>query len=84
MNKKLNWISLISPNLDEIEKISKKYAIPVQMFNYALDENEPPRTDKENDATLILCKMPFKDLRSGYFDTIPLGIILKKKMSLLP
>jgi len=77
-NNHLNWISLVAPSAEEIETISKKYSISAQMLNYALDENEPPRTDQENGVTLILCKMPFRDTHSGYFDTIPLGIILKE------
>ena len=53
------WINLIDPTTDEIDSI-KAMGIPSDFLVYALDLDERPRTEKEDDGTtLILLRIPF-------------------------
>lgn len=76
------WINLVDPTTDEIDSI-KAMGIPADFLTYALDLDERPRTEKEDDGTtLIMLRIPF--FQGEKFDvpytSIPLGIILTDKM----
>ncbi len=74
------WINVIDPNEKEIELI-KNLGIPGDYVTYSLDQDERPRTEKEDDGTtLILIKIPFDDTNNGDvpYETIPLGIIFNE------
>ncbi len=76
------WISLIDPTTDEIDSV-KALGVPTDFITYALDLDERPRTEKEDDGTtLIVLSVPF--FQGEKFDvpytTIPLGIILTSRM----
>lgn len=76
------WINLIDPTTDEIDSI-KALGIPSDFLTYALDLDERPRTEKEDDGTtLIMLSIPFfqGEKFDVPFSTIPLGIILTDKM----
>lgn len=76
------WISLIDPTIDEIDSI-KALGIPSDFLTYALDLDERPRTEKEDDGTtLIMLSVPiFQGEKFDVpFSTIPLGIILTSRM----
>ncbi|HOW92835.1 MAG TPA: magnesium transporter CorA family protein [Anaerolineaceae bacterium] len=76
------WINLIDPTTDEIDSI-KALGVPTDFLTYALDLDERPRTEKEDDGTtLIMLSIPFfqGERFDVPFSTIPLGIILTDKM----
>jgi magnesium transporter len=76
------WISLIDPTTDEIDSI-KALGIPSDFLTYALDLDERPRTEKEDDGTtLIMLRVPFYqgEKYDVPYATIPLGIILTSRM----
>lgn len=76
------WINLIDPTTDEIDSI-KALNVPSDFLTYALDLDERPRTEKEDDGTtLIMLSIPFfqGEKLDVPFTTIPLGIILTDKM----
>jgi len=76
------WINLIDPTTDEIDSI-KALGVPTDFLTYALDLDERPRTEKEDDGTtLIMLSIPFfqGEKFDVPFSTIPLGIILTDKM----
>ena len=71
------WVNVINPNEKEIE-IMKELGIPADYVTYSLDQDERPRSEKEDDGTtLILIKIPFDDTSNEDvpYSTIPLGII---------
>ncbi len=76
------WINLIDPTTDEIDSI-KALGVPSDFLTYALDLDERPRTEKEDDGTtLIMLSIPFfqGEKFDVPFSTIPLGIILTDSM----
>ncbi len=76
------WINLIDPTTDEIDSI-KAMGIPSDFLTYALDLDERPRTEKEDDGTtLIMLRIPFfqGEKLDVPYTSIPLGIILTENM----
>lgn len=72
------WISLTSPSPAEIEMVCAKTGVSLDLVRAALDEEERPRIEVEEDQLLILINIPTSEGTNGrlYFDTIPLGIIV--------
>ena len=72
------WIHLYDPTPEEIEQIAKEHAIEHDFLTAALDEEETPRTDKEDDQTLIIVDIPVVEPEgtSFLYNSLPLGIIL--------
>lgn len=76
------WINLIDPTTDEIDSI-KALGIPSDFLTYALDLDERPRTEKEDDGTtLIMLRIPFfqGEKLDVPYTSIPLGIILTENL----
>lgn len=73
-----SWINLTDPSKEELEKISKECAVEMDILAAALDEEETPRIEKEDDATLILVDIPVvvPEGTSFLYNTVPLGIII--------
>ncbi len=73
------WIDMIAPTEEEIEFVSKQTNIEIDLIKPALDEEELPRVEyeDESDATLIIVKtpIPIDDRGHKIYDTLPLGII---------
>ena len=76
-----NWVCLISPTAEEVRDVSEHFEIELQDMISALDEDERARVDDDDDYTLIIIDVPYKeeeDGRDGY-GTVPLAIILGDK-----
>ncbi len=73
-----SWIHLFDPTREELELISKECFIEIDLLQAALDEEETPRIEKEEDATLILVDIPVVEPEgtSFLYNTMPLGIII--------
>ena len=73
-----NWVSLISPTAEEVEDVSRHFEIELQDMISALDEDERARVDADEDYTLIITDVPYKQEEDGQesFGTVPLAIIL--------
>lgn len=74
------WIRLTSPTEEEIRQVKRMVPIPDEFVRYALDEEERPRIDFDDDenCVLILVDLPFLEgegTESRYV-TMPMGIIL--------
>ena len=72
------WIHLVDPLRGEVENLLSTIAVPEDFVMAALDEDERARTDREDDVTLIILRVPYffgQDDDIPY-KTIPLGIIL--------
>lgn len=73
------WVDMINPSEDEMIEISKLVNVDVDFIKPALDEEEIPRVeyDDETDSTLILVQSPLAEFEREHrvYDTLPLGII---------
>ena len=72
------WIHLLDPTEQEIDAIAKAHDIEHDFLTAALDDEETPHTDKEDDQTLIVVDIPVVEPEgtSFLYNSIPLAIIL--------
>ena len=73
-----SWICLTSPTNDEIEKVVEKTKIDKDLILKMLDEEELPRIEQTQNATLVVIDTPYLEERdlSHVYSTYPLGIII--------
>lgn len=72
------WINLIKPTSEEIKLVVDKLGIEEDLITKVLDEEELPRIEKTDNATLIVVDCPYwidKNVKNKY-TTYPLGIII--------
>ena len=72
------WINLVNPNPEEIKSVVDKLGIEEDLITKVLDEEELPRIEKTDEATLIVVDCPYwidKSVKTNY-TTYPLGIII--------
>ncbi len=75
------WIHMINPTDKEIELIAKSTNVPDEVIKAALDEEEAPRIEIEDDYSLILTDIPFTedDEEDHYtYSTLPFACIITK------
>lgn len=74
------WIELTAPTIDEIEKVVAKTKIDKDLILKMLDEEELPRVEQSDNATLIVIDTPFleENETTHSYKTYPLGIIITK------
>lgn len=72
------WVHAVDPTKEELELISKNCGIEMDLLQAALDEEETPRIEKEDEAALILVDIPVVEPEgtSFLYNTVPLGIII--------
>lgn len=72
------WINLISPTNDEIKMVVDTLKIDEDLITKVLDEEELPRIEKTDNATLVVVDCPYwidRHVKNNY-STYPLGIII--------
>lgn len=72
------WINMVSPTNDEIKMVVETLGINEDLITKVLDEEELPRIEKTDNATLVVVDCPFwedKRIKNRY-STYPLGIII--------
>lgn len=72
------WINLVNPNSDEIKQVVNELGIEEDLITKVLDEEELPRVEKTDNATLIVVDCPYwldTHIKNKY-TTYPLGIII--------
>ena len=76
-----NWVCLISPTAEEVKDVSQHFDIDLQDMISALDEDERARVDADDDYTLIIMDVPYKEEEEDKdsYGTVPLAIILGDK-----
>jgi magnesium transporter len=75
------WINVVDPDPDEIFRL-KDLGIPSDFITYPLDVDERPRSEREDDGTLlIIVRIPvYQGAVSDIpYSTIPLGIIVNDR-----
>ena len=74
------WIRLYEPSETELATVSEKCSIPPEFLKAALDEEERPRIDAEDEVVLIVMDIPvmteFEEIKT--LTTHPLGIIIAR------
>lgn len=72
------WINLVKPTTEEIKEVVDTLGIDEDLITKVLDEEELPRIEKTDEATLIVVDCPYmidNNVKSKYI-TYPLGIII--------
>lgn len=72
---KNSWLNLINPTAEELSIVADYANVPFDILKAALDEEERPRIEVEDDCVLILVNIPLMLSETSY-DTLPLGIII--------
>jgi len=72
-----SWLNLVNPTPDELSLVEKVTKAPFDLLKAALDEEERPRIEIEDDFVLILVNIPVMFSETSY-DTLPLGIIISQ------
>ena len=72
------WVHAVDPQPDEVLRLERELGVPHDFMTAALDVDERPRTDREDDTRVVLLRVPrFHGLSADIpFTTIPLAIIL--------
>ncbi len=72
------WVHLENPTKEEIEGLTKRFALDPTFLSAALDAEERARLEHDGDQTLIIVDTPFVEKEgSGYiYSTLPVGIVL--------
>lgn len=77
--KKGNWINMISPTEEEIQRVCAALQIKQDFIRYSLDEEEKARIDTEDDdnTTLYIIDIPVieSDRIRRVYVTMPIGVI---------
>lgn len=76
------WISCIDPQDEEVSQLIRDYKIEPDFFRAALDEEESPRIDREDNSTLLIVDIPVVEKTENdklFYSTRPLGIIITEK-----
>lgn len=77
--KKGNWINMISPTEEEIQRVCAALQIKQDFIRYSLDEEEKARIDTEDDdnTTLYIIDIPVieSDRNRRVYVTMPIGVI---------
>lgn len=71
------WINLVSPSEGELQIVSNKTGIPLEILQYPLDEDETSRINVRENIILIIIDIPFSEVNDNslIYDTYPLGIV---------
>lgn len=72
------WINLVNPTSDEVKRVVNELGIEEDLITKVLDEEELPRVEKTDNATLIVVDCPYwldTHIKNRY-TTYPLGIII--------
>lgn len=71
------WIDLIAPTQDEIDKVANRTGVEKELIMKLLDTEELPRVEQEDNATLIVIDIPYREEEGEHkYKTYPLGIII--------
>ncbi len=72
------WIDVVNPSYEELEDVSNKTNTDLDLLTKLLDDEELPRIEEGDNATLIVVDTPYiTDTRYKHkYNTDPLGIII--------
>lgn len=73
------WVNMVHPSDEEINKVAAETGIAIDFITDALDDEERPRVEKEEDNVYIIVDYPYithDDSGFPVYETIPVGIVL--------
>lgn len=72
------WINVVSPDEEEIRRLSSMKKIPQDMLVSLMDMDEIPAVEKEEDFTFFIFRTPQKKANGGdpEYSTVPVGIFV--------
>ena len=65
-----SWINLINPTEMEINKVVEATGLDYDFLKYALDDEESPRIEVEDDQTLLIINIPIIEKGDILYETI--------------
>jgi magnesium transporter len=76
------WIHLLNPTKNELDQVCSETGAQLDLLQAALDEEETPRLERDDDQALILVDIPVVEPEgtSFMYNTMPLGILLMDRM----
>lgn len=76
------WIRLTAPSDAELAQVAGSCRLPLDFLRAALDEEERPRIDAEDDTVLIVLDIPVVSDLDGIaaLTTLPLGIVISETL----
>ncbi len=70
------WINVVAPNEEEKALLINEYSVDATLLEDALDPEESPRYEYEDDKTFIIINVPIKSKDNDeFYETIPLAIL---------
>jgi magnesium transporter len=77
-DQKADWLNLEDPSQEELAKVALELGVPPLFLADPLDHRERPRIDQEDDATLLIIRLPLMKKVSDeeVFSTVALGMII--------
>jgi magnesium transporter len=75
--EKGSWVNIINPTRESLALMAEHFKVPVDFLTASLDLDETARVEVEDNATLLIVKVPYFDEKMDvlYF-TIPIGIVV--------
>lgn len=79
--EQLCWVDMVNPTDDEVDDVVEVTGVSEDMIKAALDEEEPARTEFDEDNSMFVVDCPIiEESESGdTYSTLPLAIIYNKK-----
>lgn len=75
------WVNLVNPGMDEVRSLTEEYQIPHDFLTSPLDLDERARSEREENALLIVLRIPFHQQGADVpFSTMPLGIVITDRV----
>ncbi len=75
------WIELINPTETEINTVAEATGLLPEFLKAALDEEERPRIETDEDQVLVLINIPIAEENGNFtYDTIPLGVVINDQV----
>jgi magnesium transporter len=77
-----SWVNLVDPSSDDVAMLGHEYQIPADFLTSALDLDETARIEKEDEALLIVLRLPHAHGSTADipYSTVPLGIVLTERV----
>ena len=70
------WINVVAPNEEEKALLVNEYSVDATLLEDALDPEESPRYEYEDDKIFIIINVPIKSKDNDeFYETIPLAIL---------
>ena len=72
------WVSMVAPTETELNEISARYKLDMDVLRAALDADERSRIDADEGYTMVLVNIPTLEEQSDQelYDTIPVSIVM--------